>query len=124
MSSALQLEGQRFGRLVVLRRLGSSNRNGQHRSLWLCRCDCGKEHQAEGYELRAGRIASCGCARADAMRALGARAARSRASAARSGQRVYKASRIADAFAEVFRVPADTTHVDRPGARVVRGRRY
>lgn len=35
-----------------------------------------------------------------------------------------KRDRIADAFAEVFPSPPDTVHVDRPGARVVRGGRY
>lgn len=44
--------------------------------------------------------------------------------ASRSQRHVYKANRLDNAFAAVFREPADTTHVDRPGARVVRGRRY
>lgn len=34
-----QLPGRRFGRLVVLERVGNMGR----RSRWACRCDCGAE---------------------------------------------------------------------------------
>ncbi len=40
------------------------------------------------------------------------------------GAKANRSGRIADAFAQVFRAPPDTVHVDRPGARVVRGSRY
>lgn len=33
------LEGQRFGKLLIIKRLDKIN----HRSVWLARCDCGKE---------------------------------------------------------------------------------
>lgn len=36
--------GQRFGRLTVIERTNHRN-NG--RVYWLCRCDCGKDREAE-----------------------------------------------------------------------------
>lgn len=58
MPAAIELTGQRFGRLVVLRRAGS-DRHGS--ALWLCRCDCGKEVVVRGSDLRSGNTQSCGC---------------------------------------------------------------
>lgn len=40
------------------------------------------------------------------------------------GSKGVKSARIADALSAIFRAPPDTVHVDRPGARVVRGTRY
>lgn len=34
------LEGQKFGRLIVIKKIGKSK---FHRILWLCKCKCGKE---------------------------------------------------------------------------------
>lgn len=53
------LEGQRFGRLTVLRR--SENRGASGRRLWVCKCDCGNTFEAEGYSLKGGSVRSCGC---------------------------------------------------------------
>jgi hypothetical protein len=51
------ITGRRFGALVAVRRLG---RRGK-RSLWLCRCDCGREVEAVLDALACGRRTSCGC---------------------------------------------------------------
>jgi hypothetical protein len=40
------------------------------------------------------------------------------------GAKANRSGRIAGAVAAIFRAPPDTVHVDRPGARVVRGTRY
>jgi hypothetical protein len=53
----IDLIGERFGRLVVLRR--GSRRDRRH-SFWLCRCDCGKRKQVRGDSLKCGAIKSCG----------------------------------------------------------------
>ena len=55
---ALQLDGKRFGRFLVVKRVESE----KGRSLWLCRCDCGKEKIVIGYKLTSGHTISCGCA--------------------------------------------------------------
>lgn len=55
---AIDLSGQRFGRLVVLARDGSSPRGG---AKWRCRCDCGTGRTVLGTSLRSARTVSCGC---------------------------------------------------------------
>jgi hypothetical protein len=58
MPSIRSLEGQRFGRLVVL---------GKHTEgktvKWLCRCDCGEEKYIYRGSLLSGCSQSCGCLR-------------------------------------------------------------
>jgi hypothetical protein len=49
---------QRFGRLVVLKRVGS-NKHGA--ALWLCRCDCKNEVVVTRAALASGHTKSCGC---------------------------------------------------------------
>ena len=61
----IDLTGQRFGRLTVIR-YDHSEHDGAH---WLCKCDCGKEKVAAGYSLRSGKTKSCGCLNSDASRA-------------------------------------------------------
>lgn len=58
MGTLKDLTGQRFGRLVVIRREGSTQR-GQ--AIWQCQCDCGCKTVVEGYALRSGNTKSCGC---------------------------------------------------------------
>lgn len=55
----LNLSGQRFGSLTVIKRAGS-DKKGQ--SMWLCRCDCGNEKIIRGHDLKGG-TKSCGCSR-------------------------------------------------------------
>lgn len=57
--------GQRFGRLVVLKRDGNSSNGGAR---WLCQCDCGKICTVDGTRLRSGITSSCGCLRAEIAR--------------------------------------------------------
>lgn len=58
MPKALDLTGQRFNRLTVLKRVENS-RNGK--SQWLCKCDCGNEVIVIGSHLKSGNTKSCGC---------------------------------------------------------------
>lgn len=59
MATKIDLTGQRFGRLVVIRQ--ADNANGMTR--WQCRCDCGNETIVYGSNLRRGYTQSCGCYR-------------------------------------------------------------
>ena len=52
------LVGHRFNRLVVV---ADGGRCKKQNVLWLCRCDCGGETRAFAYDLRAGKVKSCGC---------------------------------------------------------------
>ena len=53
----LELDGKKFGRLSVIRKVGSQN----GRSMWLCKCDCGNETIKIGKLLANGSTRSCGC---------------------------------------------------------------
>lgn len=63
------LTGERFGKLVVVRCVGSRVGNTRTKSRpntavdWLCVCDCGNEKVTTGGALRSGHTVSCGCAR-------------------------------------------------------------
>ena len=58
MKPALNLKGQRFGRLLVIER-GETIKGGF--STWKCKCDCGKDKIAVGVRLKNGQCSSCGC---------------------------------------------------------------
>lgn len=67
---ALELTGQRFGAMTVLRRVGShacvtlqpyGEPTLSSFSAWLCRCDCGREKVVIGTNLKSGKTKSCGC---------------------------------------------------------------
>lgn len=54
----IDITGQRFGRLTVIRQDGNS-KNGS--AQWLCICDCGNVKTIRGCNLRFGQTQSCGC---------------------------------------------------------------
>lgn len=56
----IDLTGQRFNSVEVLKL--SPKTDGIHAKYW-CRCDCGKEFEAFGTNLKRGLTASCGCSR-------------------------------------------------------------
>lgn len=70
---AVDIKGQRFGRLVVIRRAYEHPPRTRAHAWWECRCDCGKTVSKSSYDLRGGRVKSCGCLRADMdkMRVIG-----------------------------------------------------
>ena len=61
----LNLAGERYGKLTVLR--PAENISG--RTAWLCRCDCGKETIVKTCHLRNGHVISCGCSVSENQRA-------------------------------------------------------
>lgn len=63
MTKALDLAGQRFGRLVVLGFGYSRPRSDGHgsRAYWDCECDCGNLCTVCADSLRSGKTKSCGC---------------------------------------------------------------
>lgn len=63
---AIDVTGQRFGRLVVLE--FADSQHGHRR--WRCRCDCGKTKVIELQALRGGRTKSCGCLAAEGRPAI------------------------------------------------------
>lgn len=61
MPNFIDLRGQRFGRLTVLKRVASPDRNTR----WACQCDCGGKAQVTPTKLRSGHTQSCGCLHAE-----------------------------------------------------------
>jgi len=58
-ANRLDLVGQKFARLTVLKFNGISDKNGE--SLWSCNCDCGEVTITTGNRLTSGNTKSCGC---------------------------------------------------------------
>lgn len=63
----LELKGQRFGRLLVLRLDGLR----KHFSWWHCQCDCGTIKSIRSTRLTSGTTKSCGCLRKELSRQKG-----------------------------------------------------
>lgn len=57
MAKLIDLTGQKFGRLTVVKKLGHYKGN----ALWLCECECGNKKIVRSDALRSNRIRSCGC---------------------------------------------------------------
>lgn len=53
------LDGQKFGKLLVLK--DSEQRTKQHDVLWECLCDCGNKTLVSTNHLTSGHVHSCGC---------------------------------------------------------------
>ena len=57
MPKLIDLTGQIFGRLIVVRRIGEKDGH----AAWECKCDCGRYTVVNGRNLRSGATQSCGC---------------------------------------------------------------
>jgi len=55
---AKDLRNRRFGSLKVIKRVENSSDNQPQ---WLCECECGNTHVAQGRYLKSGKVKSCGC---------------------------------------------------------------
>ena len=53
------LTGERFGRLIAIKRLGEEYR--ENRGRWICICDCGNPTSTKTHSLTSGATKSCGC---------------------------------------------------------------
>lgn len=58
----IDLTGQRFGRLTVIKRVEDYIQpNGHHATMWLCKCECGNHTTVQAGHLKSGYTTSCGC---------------------------------------------------------------
>lgn len=75
MPVAIDLAGQRFGRLVAVDSVKVRQASGRSGIRWNCRCDCGGRAFTTAHHLRSGMTQSCGCVRyeraAEALRTHG-----------------------------------------------------
>ena len=62
MSKKLDLTGQKFNRLTVIKDVG---RTKQKAVLWECQCECGKIKIVCAGDLKRGSVKSCGCLRSE-----------------------------------------------------------
>ena len=58
MGKIVDITEQRFGKYLVLKEIG---RDKGGNVLWKCLCDCGTIKTVRGYDLRNGKVRSCGC---------------------------------------------------------------
>ena len=70
MPAALNISGQRFGRLTAIERIGRTKFGA---AAWLFRCECGGDYIGAASPVRRGKIQSCGCLAAETSRANGLR---------------------------------------------------
>lgn len=63
------ITGQRFGRLLVMRRAAEKSANAQPRVNWQCVCDCGTQCVKNAWQMQRGRTRSCGCLAREVSRA-------------------------------------------------------
>lgn len=67
MAKFIDLTEQRFGKLVVVKRILNKNK----RTMWLCKCDCGNEVEVRSDQLRGGITKSCGCLHIEQVKNIG-----------------------------------------------------
>lgn len=60
MSKLIDLEGKRYGKLMVVKRMANRDKAV---TVWECKCDCGNTTIVTSANLRSGRTKSCGCLR-------------------------------------------------------------
>ena len=66
MSKKLNLIGNQFGKLTVIKYAGTKN----NRTAWLCKCECGNYTTVIGKNLKNGNTKSCGCLHVENARKL------------------------------------------------------
>lgn len=72
MGKLIDLISQRFGRLTVIERTETHiTPSGQRKTMWRCRCDCGRVTSVCTQDLRQGHTYSCGCLRNEKIAANG-----------------------------------------------------
>ena len=64
MAHSKDLTGMRFGRLVAIKIVGTAKSGHK---IWLCKCDCGNDHEVTSASLQKGST-SCGCYKAEYLK--------------------------------------------------------
>lgn len=68
LSNFIDIKGERFGRLVVLKK--TSKRTKYNKAVWLCRCDCGNTKEVVSSNLKTKTTMSCGCLQGEVRKEL------------------------------------------------------
>ena len=67
MGTSIDLTGQRFGYLTVIKK--AEHRDSKNHIQFICQCDCGKYITTTTSKLRSGHVKSCGCKKGQMCRA-------------------------------------------------------
>lgn len=86
LNGAIDMAGQRHGRLLVTRRAGSIGKL----AAWHCLCDCGREAVVCGAKMRSGNTLSCGCLHNDTLVARTTKHGAAKSAACPNGSREYR----------------------------------
>jgi len=65
MPAFIDLTGQKFNRLTVIRKDNTPTKTKHRNTKWICECECGKTTTVDNYKLKNGLIKSCGCFKKD-----------------------------------------------------------
>lgn len=68
MALPMDITGQKYGRLIAIKRNGFSQSPSRKHILWECLCDCGETITTKLNALRNGDVNSCGCLRKEGNR--------------------------------------------------------
>lgn len=68
MSRLVNIAGERYGRLTVVKKVEKPKDKKSKEAFWLCKCDCGNDKVVPGYYLRSGTTKSCGCYNIDNLK--------------------------------------------------------
>ena len=70
MRTASNFEGQKFGKLCVIKQTENPKNKNKKRKFWLCQCECGEESIVTTSDLKSGKARQCWkCAHADVGKA-------------------------------------------------------
>ena len=58
MKKKIDLSGQKYGKLTAIAPTGRRGYSGEY---WICVCSCGNVKEIMDFDLRSGRVKSCGC---------------------------------------------------------------
>lgn len=58
MARRMEIAGKKYGRLTAVKFVCINN---HHDSVWLFKCDCGRDHVTAAYAVTCGKTRSCGC---------------------------------------------------------------
>jgi hypothetical protein len=64
---SIDVSGQKFGKLLPIKRFREKTKSGFVRTSYLCRCDCGAETIVDYGNLQTGGSKSCGCLRKEKL---------------------------------------------------------
>ena len=67
---AIDHTGERFGRLVAIRKVPTPEHYSIRNAWWEFQCDCGNTHSCNYHNVQAGKTKSCGCLRREHAKTL------------------------------------------------------